>query len=413
MMRQVLQRPRIYVAVILLLAATGAFAQAAGAPNGATALGMLGQAFASINNAISALATNTWARGAATQTSVALLAMLLIWGILKSLILGKGLTQLIADFMQPLIMFAIVTAAITQGFGESVNATVDTIATGVSSSMGVSPKSEIEIMNDFASTAFKVFDLNNNNPVGFSWQMFEAAIAYTIGLFMKLFSFLIILVCGALAAGLLFLSKVMVAIALGLGPILYVWGIWKPTEFLFTGWLRFLISAGLQKVVIGLLAGFVSVGLNQMSALSNSLTGQITTDVVAYGVLLLFSVLSAMLLYKAPSIAEGLLSGGGGMDTSRWTVVSTPVGNTAGSAGRAADRGAGAAIGGVMSGIKKGWGGQGAASTGGASSTSSAGGGGYKTASQYAGAAAMGAVKGAASSVGSAARTLTKGGGNP
>lgn len=391
----------LVIGLLLAVLATPsvAFAQTA---QGGNAMAMLGDSFLAINNAIDALAKNTWARALGTKVAWALFALMLIWNIIKSMLLGKGMSQLLADMMQPTIMLGIVLAAISHDFGSAVSRSVDAIASGVASTTGMSAKSETDIMADFAATAFKVFELKGRDSDGFnlSWDMFEAAFIYVIGMLMKLFAFLIILVAGALAAGLLFISKVMVGIALGLGPILFCWGVWKPTEFLFNGWLRFLISAGLQKVVITLLAGFVSVGLTKMSSLSDNLTGQVTVDVVAYGVLLLFSVLSTMLLWKAPSIAEGLLSGGGGMDLSRWNATAMSAGATAGAAGTAANKAGGSVIGGLVAGVQAARG-----------VDSSAGSSQPKTVTGYASRGVSAAMTSAASAAGNAMRSRFGGGG--
>lgn len=319
---------------------------------GTDAILSLNDAFSAINKAIDALANNSWSRTLGTKIAWALFAMMLVWGFIKSMLLGKGFNQLLADMVQPAIMLGIVLAAISHDFGSAVSKSVEAVSTGVSNSVGVSTKTENEVLAEFAGTAFKVFELKRKDT-NLGWGMFEAGIIYVIGMLMKLFAFLIILVSGAIAAGLILMAKIMIGIALGLGPVLFAWGIWKPTEFLFTGWLKFLISAGLQKVVVTVIAGFVSIGLSEMSNLSDKLTGQVTTDVVAYGVLLLFSVLSSMLLMKAPSIAEGLISGGGGMDLNKWTAVAHPVGNTASAGAQSANKLGGAAIGGMAAGINK------------------------------------------------------------
>jgi hypothetical protein len=129
------------------------------------------------------------------------------------------------------------------------------------------------------------------------------------------------------------LAQAMVAIACGVGPIFYCWGVWKPTEFLFNGWLRFTIIAGVQKMMVMVMAGLVGSVVDEMVTLSKYLNNDVA-DIVAYSGMLLVGCISAFLMWKAPSMATQMVSGSGGLSLSGWTHQGTTSGNTAGALGK-------------------------------------------------------------------------------
>jgi type IV secretion system protein TrbL len=346
----------------------------ASSPQGVTSMEMLGHLLGKLNNSIARLADNGWARGTAVKIAMVLTLLIAGWSIVKSWLLGKGFPQFLADMMQPLIMLAVVMAAISADFGSAVSRSVDAVGTAVAASTGATAVSEIQLISSMAEAAFNVFRLDS--PVSISWTNPGGAIIWVLGLCFKLLTALIFLACGAFAAGVFLVAKLSVAIAVGLGPLLFVWGIWQPTAFLFNGWLKFLITAAMQKVIVVLIAGFIGSALTELTSLSQLLNNS-TADIIAYSAMLLFSVLCAMLMWKSPGIATGLLSGHGGLDLSAWKVGGAAAGAGA-SAGKTvangADRAGGAAINGLLAGGKAIAGKFGGAKGGGSGGGSSGGG---------------------------------------
>ena len=123
-------------------------------------------------------------------------------------------------------------------------------------------------------------------------------------------------------AGVFLLADVAIALATGLGPLLYVWAIWKPMDFLFSAWLKFLLAAAMQKLVITLMATLLGGVMTQLGSMAPELRNQ-TADFVAYSGLLLIAMLCAFLILQAPGMASRLVSGSGGFGIAGWSAGGT------------------------------------------------------------------------------------------
>lgn len=106
-----------------------------------------------------------------------------------------------------------------------------------------------------------------------------------------------------------------------LGPVLIPWYVLPAGEFLFDGWLRFTISAGLFKVVAWLMMAIVNSGvlpgiqsLVQQAATQNGTNSDAyyATNYLAMLALALVCGVGAFMMWQVPDIAKGLVSGGGG-----------------------------------------------------------------------------------------------------
>ncbi|MFT4066694.1 type IV secretion system protein [Paraburkholderia sp.] len=109
-------------------------------------------------------------------------------------------------------------------------------------------------------------------------------------------------------------------IAFCLGPVLIPWYVLPAGEFLFNGWLRFTISAGLFKVVAWLMMAIVNSGvlpgiqsLVQQAAAQNGTNSDAyyATNYLAMLALALVCGVGAFMMWQVPDIAKGLVSGGG------------------------------------------------------------------------------------------------------
>ncbi|MEX3690349.1 type IV secretion system protein [Paraburkholderia sp. BR14263] len=110
-------------------------------------------------------------------------------------------------------------------------------------------------------------------------------------------------------------------IAFCLGPVLIPWYVLPAGEFLFNGWLRFTISAGLFKVVAWLMMAIVNGGvlpgiesLVQQAAAQNGTNSDAyyATNYLAMLALALVCGVGAFMMWQVPDIARALVSGSGG-----------------------------------------------------------------------------------------------------
>lgn len=119
--------------------------------------------------------------------------------------------------------------------------------------------------------------------------------------------------------GVLILAKVHFAAAFIIGPILVPFLVWKRSEWLFDGWLKFGLIACMTNIVAMLMLTFMSVFITTVQTLAKALNasaagplGTAGLDYIVAGLIMIVSGIGAYIMWQVPSIAQGLLSGSGG-----------------------------------------------------------------------------------------------------
>lgn len=119
-------------------------------------------------------------------------------------------------------------------------------------------------------------------------------------------------------------SLLMFMVGAVVGPILLPWYLLSPFRFAAEGWMRFMISAGMYRVVAIAIIAVLSPFLHQMQSVMSDqaafFSAGTTADramLQAYHMffsvaVLIFSIGILYMLTKVPEIVSGLLSGGGG-----------------------------------------------------------------------------------------------------
>jgi type IV secretory pathway VirB6-like protein len=111
------------------------------------------------------------------------------------------------------------------------------------------------------------------------------------------------------------MAQVMFGIGVALGPILVPWLVWERTEFLFDGWLRFMIAAAFTKIVAALMVAMTAdifVVIRSMANTVDGASGYSTVDLVAAFMMAVVSALTAFMMWQVQGIAQSLVSGGSG-----------------------------------------------------------------------------------------------------
>ncbi len=112
----------------------------------------------------------------------------------------------------------------------------------------------------------------------------------------------------------IFMAEILFGIGLTLGPILVPWLIWKQTDWLFDGWLKFMISASLTKVVAAYMVMSTSglvMGLKTYSESVNTSSGDLLgADEMAALLLCVICAMGTFLMWQVPGIAQALINGG-------------------------------------------------------------------------------------------------------
>jgi len=106
----------------------------------------------------------------------------------------------------------------------------------------------------------------------------------------------------------LLIAKFQIALAIALGPIMIPWVIWKPTEFIFTSWLNFLLKSSFVSLCVFSIESILRVSIVNLVNLSDSVTQGVNSAFV-YGTVSLLSLLFSLLISKSYDIGNGLISG--------------------------------------------------------------------------------------------------------
>jgi type IV secretory pathway VirB6-like protein len=102
-----------------------------------------------------------------------------------------------------------------------------------------------------------------------------------------------------------------------LGPILVPWLIWQRTEFLFDGWLRFMIVAAMTKLVAALMVSMVTGIITAVGALARvadvSPMALAKVDLAIAFAIAIVAAIGAFMMWQVQGIAQALVSGGAGV----------------------------------------------------------------------------------------------------
>jgi type IV secretory pathway VirB6-like protein len=105
------------------------------------------------------------------------------------------------------------------------------------------------------------------------------------------------------------ISQVMVQIGFMVMPIMVPWLVLEYSSFLFDGWLKFMISAGLTKVVGAIIFGMSTDLLTAIVNMANLAGSSQLANFGLYSAIMILSALLAYLMLQTTSIAHGLMHG--------------------------------------------------------------------------------------------------------
>lgn len=147
-----------------------------------------------------------------------------------------------------------------------------------------------------------------------SWTEKIADFGYSLlSVGMKLFSAFLVVITALLYAGQYLVTQFMIKIGTLLAPLLVPWIMFQPTRFLFEGWLKFMIVAGMQKVVGALMLAASSGIILEAKAVASQAGDSAEANFYVYSVVLLVLGIMAYLMMQATGTAHALVAGGMGM----------------------------------------------------------------------------------------------------
>ena len=321
------------------------------------------------------------------QVVAEIVNIVILWGIASFFLLSSVQTQIAEGFDQLAQTAAQSAGSAVGGASADVSSTQSMITGALVSGLTAAyqlyqgtPAEKPSSVSD--STWDKVsgwFKDKVNDLVTFQWL---AAVA---NLIFRVFIAIMIMAAVVLYCGQLLISQVLVNVGLIMAPLLIPWIMWEASAFLFHSWIKFMIVAGIQKIVGALLFGMTTSFISELTSLTSSVNTDSSTNFYYYAAAFVLMFILGQLMMQISSIANGLVTG---MPSTAFRAPSamTPAGAAAGRAfgGSNVSQGARGAIG------------------GGATGYSAA-----KAAGKGAMGSAMGAARGAASGMARGLRTTT------
>jgi type IV secretory pathway VirB6-like protein len=130
--------------------------------------------------------------------------------------------------------------------------------------------------------------------------------------------FMVLLISAFLLA--IFMSEVLFGLAMAVGPIMVPWLIWQRTEWLFDGWLKFMLGACFTKIVAFFMVGATAGLVAATRAVADAVNVTNASDYLAVEEINAFIVcvtasIGAFMMWQVPSIAGQLVGGTGASTT--------------------------------------------------------------------------------------------------
>jgi type IV secretion system protein TrbL len=285
------------------------------------------------------------------------LAIGLFWTGLKTMVAGKGIGELLGEWIPILITAGVVTAFTAPGPGSAGNqiaATMDVIAgaiTGAAGGQAVDTSTVQGVISSAVGTTFNAVVSVSNTPqrTEGGWRDIAGAIAsvpvWVYATIMKLVTSFIIVIAMCIYMATAIMAMVSIKLVIALAPVMVPFLIFKPTAWLFDSWLKFLLGASMMKLVGAFMLSLTSGMMESMRVVAQKIDADaasgtydtFTGDIVLFATILLMAVLAGLLMAQVPSISSGLLAGSaGGAGFSGLKGVSQTLGSKAGTSASSA-----------------------------------------------------------------------------
>ena len=236
------------------------------------------------------------------QLIVSLFLIVFMWTVIKNMLVKPVVNQIFIDLIYPFIILGLIFTVLDQNLGQIIADSVQYVTILLTSNVQSNgTSSEIYAENLLKSMLVIWSAPNTIDPFNLG---IEAAISFLL----KIVS--IFIIGSSIAVGLTYLliAKFQIALAIALGPIMIPWVIWKPTEFIFTSWLNFLLKSSFVSLCVFSIESILRVSIVNLVNLSDSVTQGVNSAFV-YGTVSLLSLLFSLLISKSYDIGNGLISG--------------------------------------------------------------------------------------------------------
>lgn len=285
-----------------------------------------------VTTKLTELENNSKLQGTGKLITAFFLIAMLVWTSVKTMASGRGIGELVGEWVPIFISFGIVTMFLEKSAGNLIVSTMDAIGSAIG---GANMSTLDSAIRTGAEPIFKAIAAVVNQPratsgtnvigeggvLGFVGTMAASAASWVMGAIAKVLTAFLLVLAGVIMIAHIIMGFISIRLVLALAPVMVPFLMFKPMSWLFDGWLKFLLGACMLKIVVafllnvaaGLLSGMSEFALqlyNESWQVSASETLQV--DILLLGMTLIFAALATLLLHQAPAIAAGLLSGSAG-----------------------------------------------------------------------------------------------------
>jgi hypothetical protein len=245
-----------------------------------------------------------------------LLLVTLSWAVVIWLISGDG-AQALADTFSSVTRFAVVSLMLT-GWLAVVGAFLQRNTNDISQKLA-GTSSIPQSVDLIANAAMRLLEngRKNDSPGASapSWKdilITLPQVLLTMLLKLLTLGFMTLMLAAYLTV--IFMAEVLFGIGMSLGPILVPWLIWQRMEWLFDGWLKFILAACFTKIIAALMVATVSSVIVGAKLLSENIKVENGVDLIGVDELAAFlmcvvAAIGTFMMWQVPGIAQGLLSG--------------------------------------------------------------------------------------------------------
>ena len=316
----------------LLLAGAASSASAQSVPPDVTGASpslteLLGRAADAAQQGVESLRDNPRIESVGSLLSGFFLVLLLVWSAVKCMAGGRGLGDLLADWVPILVSFAVVYLILERSAGDLLVQFMDSLAAAIGGQDLSNLRDALALcVRPLLTAAVHVIDMpsvvaGSLEGQGLGRALMTGVTHWMAGTLARTGVALLMVVASSIMALHVMIGFVSVQLVLSLAPVMVPFLMFAPAAWLFDSWLRFLIGACMLKVVLAFLLTVTRRILEILDQQVLAVRGQghlplgadgPVSDLLAYLTMVLVAFLATLLVAQALPIATGLVNGSAG-----------------------------------------------------------------------------------------------------
>ncbi|MHC2876676.1 type IV secretion system protein [Ralstonia sp. 121560039-2] len=271
----------------------------------------------SLQSAFSSMSSTLSANG--KELEWALYSVMFVWTGVTGMLKGETLGEVFAHIIMHTLMLGIVMMCLNPSSQSALARTFSTIASQFNAD-GANLAAGFKGFFTAVSSLWTDGGASSSSSTANGSGGWFSSLFHTIGDFdlgsmlaalaiviLKVITTVVIAGAAAIWAANYILSQAKLFIGMAVAPVMVPWLIMPYTTFLFDGWLKFMIGAGMMQVVGAIMIKITNILVTTMMTIA---AGSTSTNVILYVVLVVLAFIISYLMAEINGIAMGLLQGG-------------------------------------------------------------------------------------------------------